>query len=142
MVILTVMVIQLSCRLNSHAGLRAIVEQTHEVLLGLQPATCSPSSATIAAAAATISDNIKRMAARIASSAEEPAGQSDVPAEGTHDIKQGQMTKHSQDNSASEPVDQPQQHPSSALGAAAESSSQGVPCSCSSSNQHRTVVDI
>ena len=62
-------------RLGSHTGLKAIVEQTYEALLGLQPATCSPSGATVAAAAGTVLEDVNLAAARISPAAGDAAAQ-------------------------------------------------------------------
>ncbi len=45
------------------------MEQTHEALLGLQPATCLPSDATVAAAADTVLERVRLAAARLSPAA-------------------------------------------------------------------------
>ena len=70
-------------RVGSHQGLKAIVEQTHEALLGLQPATCSPSGATAAAAAGTVLENVRHAAARLSPTAGDAAAQQEGDAAGS-----------------------------------------------------------
>ena len=82
-------------RLGSHTGLKAIVEQTYEALVGLQPATCSPSDGTVAAAAGTVLENVRLAAAQLDSAAGDAASQQEGNAAGST------LTKAEQNQSSS-----------------------------------------
>ncbi len=110
-------------RVGSHQGLKAIVEQTHEALLGLQPATCSPAGATVAAAAGTVLENVRLAASRLSPT----AGGAAAPQEG--DGAGSTLTKAEQSQHSSTSAAELQEPPERSTPVSPSAPSKAVPVS-------------